>query len=225
MSAGADGPVRVLIVDDHPAVRASLRSFLEAHGEVVVAEAGDLREAVAAALAERPDVVLMDVRLPDGSGVEAARRIRAAGSDARVLMLTVLGDEEALLAALLAGAAGYIVKQVAPGHLIRWIHAAARGERMLDARALVEVLRRWGRGERNGARAALSAREGRLLRLLAEGRTDPEIARDLGVEADEVDRLVRGLCAKLGVGGPPGSGPRAGAVRGPRRPRSPGASA
>lgn len=130
-----------------------------------------------------------------------------------------------MLATLLAGAAGYIVKQVAPGHLIRWIHAAARGERMLDARALVEVLRRRGKGARTGARAALSAREERVLRLLAEGRRDREIARDLGVEADEVDRLVRAVCSKLGIGGgPPGSGPWAGALRGPRRARS-GASA
>ncbi|HWO70299.1 MAG TPA: response regulator transcription factor [Actinomycetota bacterium] len=221
MSTGGEEPVRVLIVDDHPAVRASLRSFLEACGEIVVAEAGDLRGAVAAALRERPDVVLMDVRLPDGSGVEAARSIRAAGSDARVLMLTVLGDQEAMLAALLAGAAGYIVKQVAPAHLIRWIRAAARGERMLDTGALAEVLPR-GRGAGAGADPALSQREERVLRLLAEGRTDPEIAEDLGVEADEVDRLVRGLCSKLGVGGRP---PRSGVLRAPRGPRSLGASA
>jgi DNA-binding NarL/FixJ family response regulator len=200
-------------------VRASLRGFLEACGEIVVAEAGDLRGAVAAALKERPDVVLMDVRLPDGSGVEAARSIRAAGSDARVLMLTVLGDQEAMLAALLAGAAGYIVKQVAPAHLIRWIRATARGERMLDAGALAEVLRQ---GRRAGVDAALSQREERVLRLLADGRTDPEIAEDLGVEADEVDRLVRGLCSKLGIGGGP---PRSGVLRAPRGPRSLGASA
>src|SRR5947208_11068294 len=143
-----DRRVRVMLVDDHEVVRNGLRAMLEAAGEMrVVAEAGAVADAIAQAERTQPDVVVMDVRLAGGSGIEATREIRARRPETQVLMLTSFADDEALFASIMAGASGYVLKQVKGDELVRAIRAVGEGKSLLDPAVTTSVLERLRRGK------------------------------------------------------------------------------
>jgi DNA-binding NarL/FixJ family response regulator len=198
------GPLRVMLVDDHEVVRSGLRTMLEAGGDIrIVAEAGAVREAVAEAARVRPDVVVMDVRLADGSGIEATREIRASRPETRVLMLTSFADDEALFASIMAGASGYVLKQIRGGELVRAIRAVGQGQSLLDPAVTATVLDRLRRGKhllRDEKLARLSAQEERILGLVAEGLTNGEIGARLKLAEKTVKNYVSTILSKLEVG-------------------------
>src|SRR5205823_3740463 len=161
-----------MLVDDHEVVRGGLRALLEATEDIsVVAEAGTVREAIAAADQQKPDVIVMDVRLGDGSGVEATREIRARRPETQVLMLTSFADDEALFASIMAGASGYVLKQIRGGELLRAVRAVGAGRSLLDPEVTRSVLERLRKGKtmRDEKLARLSAQEERILVLVAKG--------------------------------------------------------
>ena len=196
-------PLRVLLVDDHEVVRQGIASLLKATDDiVVVGEAGSVREAVAEADRIRPDVVVMDVRLADGSGIEATREIRAMRPETQVLMLTSFADDEALFASLMAGAAGYVLKQVRSGELIRAIRAVGQGQSLLDPAVTKSVLDRLRRGKhlmKDEKLARLSPQEERILTLVADGRTNKEIGVELHLAEKTVKNYVSSILSKLEV--------------------------
>jgi two-component system, NarL family, response regulator DevR len=198
-----DQPIRVLLVDDHEVVRQGLRAMLEAAGDVVVAgEAAGVREAVEVAEAVRPDVVVMDVRLEDGSGIEATREIRAARPDTKVVMLTSFADDEALFASIMAGASGYVLKQVRGGDLLQSIRTVARGGSLLDPAVTGAVLDRLRKGKhllKDEKLARLSPQEERILALVADGKTNKEIGDELHLAEKTVKNYVSSILSKLEV--------------------------
>ncbi|MGZ6640705.1 MAG: response regulator [Solirubrobacteraceae bacterium] len=190
--------IRVLIVDDHAVVREGLRTFLELQDGIEVAgEAADGEAAIAEAQRLAPDVVLMDLAMPRLDGVGAMRELRRRELPARVIVLTSFADEARLLPALQAGAAGYLLKDVAPKELARAIRAAHDGEALLDpgvaARLLDAMARRPARSEE------LTARETEVLALIVRGRANKVIARELGISEKTVKAHVGRVLAKLGV--------------------------
>jgi DNA-binding NarL/FixJ family response regulator len=189
--------IRVLLVDDHPVVRAGLRGMLAAEGAItVVGEAGSGAEAVATAAAVEPDVVLMDLRMPDGDGVTATERILAANSAIKVVVLTTYETDADILRAVEAGAAGYLLKDAAPAELSRAVLAAARGETVLApsvAARLMNTVRR------PGPTTTLSAREVQVLRLVGRGFTNADIGRELFISEATVKTHLLRMFAKLGV--------------------------
>jgi two-component system, NarL family, response regulator DevR len=196
-------PLRVMLVDDHEVVRNGIRAMLQAEEDIVVsAEAGTVREAIDEADRARPDVVVMDVRLADGSGIEATREIRAAHPAIRVLMLTSFADDEALFASIMAGASGYVLKQVHSGDLIRAIRAVGAGESLLDPAVTSSVLDRLRKGKhlmRDEKLARLSPQEERILGLVADGRTNREIGDELHLAEKTVKNYVSSILSKLEV--------------------------
>src|SRR5436190_11578837 len=203
MRAMGTMPLRVMLVDDHEVVRSGLRSMLEAAGDIrVVAEAGTVREAVAEAARVRPDVIVMDVRLADGSGIEATREIRAARPETKVVMLTSFADDEALFASIMAGAAGYVLKQVRSNDLVRSIRAVAEGQSLLDPAVTGAVLERLRKGKQlmmDPKLARLSPQEERILSLVADGKTNKEIGKDLKLAEKTVKNYVSAILSKLEV--------------------------
>jgi two-component system response regulator DevR len=195
--------IRVMLVDDHEVVRQGIRALVEAAGGmVVVAEASGVAEAVERALSTLPDVVVMDVRLVDGSGIEATREIRAARPDTRVIMLTSFADDEALFASIMAGAAGYVLKQVRSNDLVRSIRAVAEGQSLLDPAVTGAVLERLRKGKHllmDPKLARLSPQEERILTLIAEGKTNKEIGEDLKLAEKTVKNYVSAILSKLEV--------------------------
>jgi len=191
--------VSVLIVDDHEVVRMGLRGILEhTPGMRVAGEAGSVAEAVAKAEALQPNVVVLDVRLPDGSGVEACREIRSKQPATGVLMLTSYGDDEALFQSILAGASGYLLKQTRARDLVSAIRSVAAGEQLLDpgvTRAVFDRLRR----PAGDPLSELTNQERRTLELIAEGKTNREIADSLFVSDKTVKHYVSAILAKLDV--------------------------
>lgn len=205
MIAAAAGTqqLRVVLVDDHEIVRGGLRAMLESAGIDVVAEAGTARDAVAAALATRPDVVLMDVRLGSGSGIEATREIRSAAPEVRVLMLTSFPDDEAVLASVMAGASGYFLKRVGTGELVRAVRAVAAGADLTHSESAQRALERLRRGKhlaQDDRLARLSGQEEKILQLVAEGRTNAEIGQELAMAEKTVKNYMSSILAKLEVG-------------------------
>ena len=201
---GGARPTRVLIVDDHAFFRAGVRSVLLEHGFEVVGEAGDAESGVALATRRAPDAILMDLNMPGDSGVEATRQLAAESVTAPVIVLTVSASEEDLLAALEAGAAGYLLKSAPPAEIVGSIRAALAGEAPLSpkvARHLVERTRaRPGRAEqRSSVEEALSEREIDVLRLLADGLDNTQIAQQLHLSPATVKRHVSAILTKLGV--------------------------
>jgi two-component system response regulator DevR len=192
-----------MIVDDHEVVRQGLRAMLEAAGDVVVAgEAARVQESVEVAEAVRPDVVVMDVRLEDGSGIEATREIRARRPDTKVVMLTSFADDEALFASIMAGASGYVLKQVRGGDLLQSIRTVARGGSLLDPAVTGAVLDRLRRGKhllKDERLARLSPQEERILALVAEGNTNREIGEELHLAEKTVKNYVSSILSKLEV--------------------------
>src|SRR6266566_5159163 len=171
--------LRVMLVDDHEVVRSGVKSMLQAQPDIsVVAEAGSVSDAVQQAAVVRPDVVVMDVRLADGSGIEATREIRAQRPETKVLMLTSFADDEALFASIMAGASGYVLKQIRGGELVRGIRVVGSGQSLLDPSVTAAVLDRLRKGKhlmRDEKLARLSPQEERILTLIAEGRTNREV--------------------------------------------------
>lgn len=203
------GAVRVLIADDHAMVREGLRAFLgerSADGGApieVVGEAGDGEEAVRVALATGAAVALLDLRMPGVDGIEAARRLRAAGAPCRVLILTSFGDagDGRVEEALRAGAVGYLHKDVPRDVLLRAVREAAAGAPTLDARAQAELLRALGgAGRARTPLERLSAREREVLRLVVRGESNKRIAAALGIREGTVKGYLRVAFDKLGVG-------------------------
>jgi two-component system response regulator DevR len=197
-------PLRVMLVDDHEVVRSGIRTLLEAaDGLVVCAEASSAQDAVAVAARVLPDVVVMDVRLGDGSGIEATRDIRAARPQTRVLMLTSYADDEALVASIMAGAAGYVLKQVRGDDLVRAIRTVAAGQSLLDPAVTSGLLERLRRGPpatlKDERLARLSPQEERICGLVADGRTNRQIGEELGLAEKTVKNYVSAILAKLEV--------------------------
>ena len=199
----SEQPIRVMIVDDHEVVRQGLRAMLETAGGIVVAgEAGGVKESVEVAESVRPDVVIMDVRLEDGSGIEACREIRAARPDIRVVMLTSFADDEALFASIMAGASGYVLKQVRGGDLVQSIKTVAQGGSLLDPAVTGAVLDRLRKGKhllRDERLARLSPQEERILTLVADGKTNREIGDELHLAEKTVKNYVSSILSKLEV--------------------------
>jgi two-component system response regulator DevR len=197
-------PTRVMLVDDHEIVRDGLRALLERADDIVVcAEAGTVRLAVTRADRSLPDVIIMDVRLPDGSGVEATREIRTAHPDIRVLMLTSFADDQALFASILAGAAGYVLKQIGADELMRAVRIVAGGGSLLDPAVTSRVLERLRSGKhmlRDERLARLSPQEERILQLVADGLTNKQIGDELGLAEKTVKNYMSSVLTKLRVG-------------------------
>jgi DNA-binding NarL/FixJ family response regulator len=195
-------PIRVVVVDDHWLVRLGLSNLLERLQNVqLLAEASTAAEAISAAHVHQPDVVIMDVRLPDGSGIEACRQIRSDHPNTRVIMLTSFGDEDAVIAAMLAGASGYLLKQSEPERLIAAIETVAVGGSLLDP-AVSDTVLQWMRGAANASASGdkLSEQERKILPLIAEGLTNRQIAAELYLSEHTVKTYVSSLLKKLQLG-------------------------
>ncbi|MER3543121.1 MAG: DNA-binding response regulator [Chloroflexota bacterium] len=195
--------LRILLVDDHEVVRLGLKTLLERYPDFeVVAEAGTAAEAVAKALHHKPDVVVMDIRLPGESGIDACRQITEKLPDAKVIMLTSYAEDEMLFAAIRAGAAGYVLKQIGGDELVRAIETVGRGEALiapsLIKRVLAEV-RRAAQREEAAAFADLTLQERQVLALIAEGKTNREIAQALFLGEGTVRNYVSSILSKLNV--------------------------
>ena len=192
-----------MIVDDHEVVRGGVKALLEdAGGMSVVSEAGTVKEAIERAEWARPDVIVMDVRLADGSGIEATREIRARLPKTAILMLTTFADDEALFASIMAGAAGYVLKQIKGGDLIRAIRAVGEGENLLDPAVTKGLLDRIRKGKhllKDERLARLSAKEERILSAIAAGRTNRQIGDELHLAEKTVKNYVSSILSKLEV--------------------------
>lgn len=194
--------IRVLIVDDHEVVREGLRSLLRRRPQLaVVGEADSVASAIEQAKENEPNVVIMDVRLPDGSGIEACREIRAHRPDTKVLMLTSYADDEAVFASIMAGATGYLLKQTRGQMLVDAIERAMRGESLLDPAVTKRVLDRV-RSSDSGKKdeiSLLSEQEQKILNLIAEGKTNKEIAEEVFLSDKTVKNYVSSILSKLNL--------------------------
>jgi two-component system, NarL family, response regulator DevR len=203
MTAGPTRALTLLVVDDHEVVRQGLASMLDRRpGFQVVAEAGTVAESLEMARRFQPDLVIMDVRLPDGSGVEACREIRAEFPATRVVMLTSYPDEEAVIAAIVAGASGYLLKQVRARDLVAALEAVGRGESLLDPAVTGKVLERMRRiatADEPDELGSLTQQERKILALVAEGKTNKEIAGEVFLSDKTVKNYVSSILAKLNL--------------------------
>jgi two-component system, NarL family, response regulator DevR len=199
----AERTIRVFLLDDHEVVRRGVRELLEADsggGIQVVGEAGTADEARRRVPAVRPDVAILDIRLPDGDGVEVCRDIRSQHPDVRCLMLTSFADDEALFDAIMAGASGYVLKQVRGRDLVDDVRRVAAGQSLLDPKITARVLDRLRRGPEDEVGAAhLTDQERRVLDLLAEGLTNRQIGERLYLAEKTVKNYVSSLLMKLGM--------------------------
>ena len=195
--------ISVVIVDDHEVVREGLRAMLSRHNDIaVVGEAGTMKGAVVESCRLKPDVVLMDVRLSDGSGVEACRVIRDSCPATRVLFLSSYEDDEAVLAAVFGGASGYLLKHITAEGLMLAIHAVAQGQSILDPAITQPVLTRMRLQKEQALepqRTTLSAQQQRVLALIAEGKTNKEIGSSLELSDKTVKNYVRFIFQKMKV--------------------------
>lgn len=193
------GALRIELVDDHEVVRQGVKALLDAEEDFfVVGEAGSVEEAVRRVGFDEPDIVILDVRLPDGSGVEACREIRTRWPDVKVLMLTSFADDDALFSSILAGASGYVLKQIKGTDLVDSVRRVGRGESLLDPELTERVFRRL-RGEepQDPLLARLSKQERRILDYIAAGLTNREIADEMFLAEKTVKNYVSNLLGKL----------------------------
>ncbi|HEX5480789.1 MAG TPA: response regulator transcription factor [Dehalococcoidia bacterium] len=194
---------RILIVDDHDVVREGLRALLSRRpGFEIVGQAATVAEAIAEARHVQPDVIVMDVRLPDGSGIEACREIREERPDTKVIMLTSYADDDAVFASILAGASGYVLKQTRGSALADAIGSVARGESLLDSAVTQKVLERVrSANERkpDDPLNALTEQEHKILSLIAEGKTNKEIAEEVFLSDKTVKNYVSSILSKLNL--------------------------
>jgi two-component system, NarL family, response regulator DevR len=193
--------IRVFLVDDHEVVRRGVRDLLEAEDDIeVVGEAGTVEEAIGRIPATRPDLALLDVRLPDGDGVELCREIRSRHPEIQALMLTSFDDDEALFNAMMAGAGGYVLKQIRGSDLLDNVRKVAAGQSMLDPSLTTKLLDRLRRqNDEDEEIARLTDQERRILELLAEGLTNRQIADRMILAEKTVKNYVSNLLAKLGM--------------------------
>ena len=200
-TAGAQSAIGVFLLDDHEIVRRGVRELLEAEPDIkVVGEAGTAASALARIPALRPDVAVLDVRLPDGDGVSVCRDIRSSMPEVACLMLTSFGDDEALFDAIMAGAAGYVLKQIRGTDLVGAVRTVASGESMLDPEAASRVMRRMREAaRRSDPLAELTAQERRILELIGEGLTNRQIGERMYLAEKTVKNYVSALFAKLGM--------------------------
>lgn len=194
---------RIVIVDDHEVVRIGMRSLLEQYSQYeVVAEAGSAKEAVAQVDAFQPDIVLMDIRLPGKSGIDACEEIKHKYPDTKVLMLTSYAEDEMLFSAIKAGASGYVLKQIDSEGLIKSLEAVARGEASLDpavTQRVFQEVRKAVKEEEAASFQNLSQQEKMVLKLVSEGKTNREIAQALYLGEGTVRNYVSSILSKLGV--------------------------
>lgn len=196
-----ESTIRVYLLDDHEVVRQGLRALLEAAGDIeVVGESGLAEEATARIPALRPDVAVLDARLPDGSGIEVCRAVRAVDDSIRALILTSYDDDEALFAAIMAGASGYVLKEVTGLNLVNAVRQVAGGMSLIDPALTARVLER----VRNGPTTApelesLTEREMELLALIAEGLTNRQIGERMFLAEKTIKNYVSAILAKLGL--------------------------
>ena len=193
------GPIRVFLLDDHEIVRRGIKELLESEGDIeVVGESGLAQEAARRIPALRPDVAILDGRLPDGSGIDVCRQVRSVDPTIAGLILTSYDDDDALFAAIMAGAAGYILKQVGGNDLVETVRRVAAGQSTLDPSVTARVLDRLRNGPRADPElAALSAQEQRILELIGVGLTNREIAERMYLAEKTVKNYVSSMLAKL----------------------------
>jgi len=193
--------LKVLLVDDHEVVRAGLRALLDSQDDLtVVGEAGTAEEGVRRVGYDEPDVVVLDVRLPDASGIEACREIRSRFPDVRVLMLTSFADEEALMAAILAGASGYVLKRIKSDDLVSDIRRVGAGESLLDSEMTDRLFERLRNGPKEDPLlSALTGQERTIVQHIAEGLTNRQIAEEMFLAEKTVKNYVSNLLAKMGM--------------------------
>jgi len=193
--------IRVFLLDDHEVVRRGVRDLLEAEDDIeVVGEAGSVEEAVGRIIAIGPDVAVLDVQLGDGSGVEVCRDVRSARPELACIMLTSFADDEALFEAIMAGAAGFVLKQIKGSDLIDAVRRVAAGESLLDPRMTARVLERIRRGPEEDERLKdLTPQEARILSLLADGMTNRQIADEMFLAEKTVKNYVSNLLSKMGM--------------------------
>ncbi|MCX4755709.1 response regulator [Kitasatospora purpeofusca] len=202
-AGGARGPVKVFLMDDHEVVRRGVHDLLDAEPDLqVVGEAGTVEQTLARVPALRPDVAILDMRLPDGDGVTVCRELRSRMPDLACLILTSFDDEEALLDAIMAGASGYVLKQISGTDLVSAVRTVASGQSMLDPGATTRLMARL-RGEAAPAPSSdlpqLTDREREVLALVGEGLTNRQIGQRLYLAEKTVKNHISRLLAKLGV--------------------------
>ncbi|MHB1137809.1 MAG: response regulator [Microthrixaceae bacterium] len=193
--------IRVFLLDDHEIVRRGVRDLLESAGDIeVVGEAGTAEQAVERVPLAAPDVAVLDVQLPDGSGVEVCRELRSVHPEVACLMLTSFADDEAMFDAVVAGAAGYVLKQVRGSDIIDAVRRVAAGEQLLDPALVERALERLRRGPEEDERLrGLTPQEARILGLLADGMTNRQIAEEMFLAEKTVKNYVSNLLAKMGM--------------------------
>jgi DNA-binding NarL/FixJ family response regulator len=194
-------PIRVFLLDDHEVVRQGLRALLESGGDIeVVGESGLAVEAASRIPALRPDVAVLDARLPDGSGIEVCRTVRAVDPHIKALILTSYDDDEALFAAIMAGASGYVLKEITGHDLIGAVHQVAQGNSLIDPTLTARVLERVRNGPSTAPELAeLTEQELKLLALIAEGLTNRQIGERMFLAEKTVKNYVSSILAKLGL--------------------------
>ncbi|THA81712.1 response regulator transcription factor [Streptomyces sp. A0592] len=203
--AFVEAPIKVFLLDDHEVVRRGLRDLLDAEADItVVGEAGTADQALARGPARRPDVAVLDVRLPDGDGIAVCRELRSRMPELACLMLTSFDDEDALLDAIMAGAAGYVLKQIKGTDLVSAVRTVAGGQSMLDPATTARLMRSLRAPEaaeepEDTRLAALSERERAVLELIDHGLTNRRIAKRLYLSEKTVKNHISRLLAKLGV--------------------------
>ncbi|WP_329100118.1 response regulator transcription factor [Streptomyces sp. NBC_01439] len=199
-----DGKIKVFLLDDHEVVRRGVHELLSVEEDIeIVGEAGTAADALVRIPATRPDVAVLDVRLPDGSGVEVCREVRSQDEDVKCLMLTSFADDEALFDAIMAGASGYVLKAIRGNELLSAVRDVAAGKSLLDPVATARVLERLRDGGRNGRGddrlAALTEQERRILDLIGEGLTNRVIGERLHLAEKTIKNYVSSLLSKLGM--------------------------
>jgi two-component system response regulator DevR len=194
-------PITVFLVDDHEVVRRGVRDLLEASGDLkVVGEAGSVAEAIEGVAAADPDVAVLDVQLPDGTGIELCRELRSARPDLACLMLTSFPDDDALLDAVVAGASGYVLKQVRGSDLVKAVERVAAGQSLLDPVLKQRAAQRIRSGPEEDERLKhLTPQERRILDLLADGLTNRQIADEMYLAEKTIKNYVSNLLSKMGM--------------------------
>ncbi|HWJ67238.1 MAG TPA: response regulator transcription factor [Nocardioides sp.] len=199
--AAPDGQIRVFLLDDHEMIRRGIRDLLESEGDiVVVGESDSAQEAVRRIPALRPDVAILDGRLPDGSGIDVCRDVRSQDPSIKALILTSYDDDDALFAAIMAGAAGYVLKQVRGNDLLDMVRRVAAGQSTLDPSVTAQVLDRIRSGPPvNKELSSLTEQELRILDLIGQGLTNRQIAREIHLAEKTVKNYVSSMLGKLGM--------------------------
>ena len=193
--------IRIFILDDHELVRTGLKTLLDAEDDMdVVGQAATAQQGLEEIGTLQPDVAILDVRLPDGSGIEVCREIRSLYPDVSCLMLTSYADDDALFSAIMAGAAGYVLKEIGGSDLIGDIRRVSQGQSLIDANLSKDIFDRLRKSQKTEARlSSLSPQERRVLDLIAQGRSNRQIAEEIFLAEKTVKNYVSSLLAKLGM--------------------------